>query len=80
MIGTLNINSLANKIEQLKEIVKNNLDVIIETKLYKSFPTRQFLMDGFTQPFRMDRDRHGGGLMVYVREDIPSKKLDKHNF
>ena len=28
----------------------------------------------------MDRDRNGGGILMYVREDIPSKKLDRHNF
>ena len=82
IIATLNINSLANKFEQLKVIVGNNIDVlvIIETKLDKSFPKSQFLIEGFSQPFRLDRNRHGGGIMVYVREDIPSKELDKHNF
>ena len=35
IIGSLNSNSVANKIEQLKLIIKNNLDVliIVETKL-----------------------------------------------
>ena len=63
IIGTLNINSLANKFEQLKVIVRNNLDVlvIIETKLDESFPTSQFLIEGFSQPFRLDRNRYGGG-------------------
>ena len=28
----------------------------------------------------MDRNRHGGGILIYVREDIPSKQLKRHNF
>ena len=33
-------------------------------------------MDGFAKPFRSDRTRRGGGVMVFVREDIPCRKLD----
>ena len=82
IIASLNINSLANKIEPLKNIIGNNLDVliIVETKLDGSFPTNQFSIDGFRQPFRLDRNKNGGGIMVYVREDIPSNKLNKYNF
>ena len=28
----------------------------------------------------MDRNRNGGGILIYIREDIPSKKLNRHNF
>ena len=27
-----------------------------------------------------DRSKHGGGVLIYVREDIPTKPLNKHNF
>ena len=30
-------------------------------------------------PFRLDRNWFWGGVMVYVQEDIPSKKLAKYN-
>ena len=82
IIGTLNINSLAPKFELLKEIIGKNLDIITiqETKLDASYPAGQFLIDGYSQPYRLDRNRNGGGVMIYVREDIPSKLLNKHNF
>ena len=32
------------------------------------------------EPYRLDRNRDGGGVLIYVREDIPSKLLTKHNF
>ena len=82
VIGTLDINSLAPKLEQLKEVIGNNIDILTvqETKLDSSFPPGQFLIDGYTEPYRLDRNKHGGGVMIYVREDIPSKLLNKHTF
>ena len=29
-------------------------------------------------PFRLDRNSFAGGVLIYVREDIPSKQLTKH--
>ena len=29
---------------------------------------------------KVDRNRNGGGFMIYIREDIPSKRLDEHVF
>ena len=52
--------------------------MITETKLDDTFPLGQFYVEGFTMPYRLDRNRNGGGVIVYVREDIPSKILEKH--
>ena len=82
VIGHLNINSLPNKFDALKVIIEGKLDilVLVETKLDDSFPEKQFFIDGYTKPYRLDRNRNGGGLLIYVRKDIPSKQLNKHNF
>ena len=82
VIGSLNINSLPNKFDQLKEVVGKNLDILTiqETKLDSSFPPHQFIIEGYSEPYRLDRNRDGGGVLIYVREDIPSKLLSKHNF
>ena len=31
-------------------------------------------MEGYSTPFRLDRNDHGGGIMIYIRDDIPSKE------
>ena len=69
----ININSIRNKFEQLIYIVNNEIDILMvsETKLDDTFPTSQFLMQGFSTPFRNDRTSKGGGILLYVREDIP---------
>ena len=30
-------------------------------------------------PYRLDRNKNGGGKIIYVREDIPTKILRKYN-
>ena len=76
------MNSISGKFDQLKALVTGNIDILVitESKLDSSFPNAQFMIDGFSEPYRMDRNRHGGGALIYVREDIPSKKLTKHVF
>ena len=53
--------------------IKDNIDILMisETKLYESFPTRQFFMEGFSSPHRLDRNCNGGGIFLYIRKDIP---------
>ena len=52
--------------------------MITETKLDGTFPLGQFYVDGFTMPYRLDRNRNDGAVIIYVREDIPSKILEKY--
>ena len=77
ILGHLNINSIRNKFEVLKFIIDNNINIFLisEAKLDDSFPTAQFLIKGFSAPYRFDRNFKGGGLLFYIREDIPSKIL-----
>ena len=77
LIGHLNINSIRNKFEFFANQIKGNLDIalISETKIDESFPINQFLLEGYSTPYRLDRNCHGGGLLLYIREDIPSKKI-----
>ena len=58
------------------------LDILIvsETKIDDSFPTSQFMINGYSKPYRLDCSRFSGGLLVYIRNDIPSKLLSTHKF
>ena len=75
IIAHLNVNSLRNEFEFLISLIKVNIDVlmIFKTKLDKSFTTNQFMINRFSAPFRLDRNHKGGGIILYIREDIPSK-------
>ena len=74
----LNINSIRNKFESLKEIVSTNVDILLicETKLDLSFPKVQFHIHGFGEPYRFDRNKKGAGILLYIRDDILSKLIE----
>ena len=47
-----------------------------ETKLDASFPDAQFHIEGYQYPpFRRDRDKNGGGKMIFIREGLIAKRL-----
>ena len=49
--------------------------MISEIKFDESFPSGQFLLGGYSVPFRFDRNGNGGGILLCIRGDIPSKLL-----
>ena len=61
ILAHININSLRNRLDMLQEVMGNSIDVLIifETKLDTSFHSSQFILDGFTPPYRLDRKQHG---------------------
>ena len=82
VIGPLNINSFSNKFDTIKLVIQGKIDimVIVETKLNNPYPISQFHIEGYATPFRRDRNKYGGGILINVREDIPCKLLDRHIF
>ena len=56
--------------------IKRNLDILMisETKLGSIFPSNQFTIEGYAGPIRFDRNGRGG-VLLYVREDIPATLL-----
>ena len=85
IIGNHNINSLTFKFDELRLLVTGIFDILIitETKLGDTLRVEtlsQFHIDSFSTPYRLDRNRNGGGILIYIREDIPSKIVTKHCF
>ena len=80
-MGYLNINSLRNKIIDLRKIVKySELDycVIRETKIDESFPSQQFAIDNFEIRARKGRDCLRGDLLEFVGKVLFVR--DKHTW
>ena len=79
-LAYINVNSIRNKHADLFTIANLNVDIltIAETKLDSSFPVVQFTVDGYGEPYRKDRNANGGGLLAYVKEDIPSREKNSH--
>ena len=82
VIGHVNINSIRSKFDivrllsdMLSSMVKDNMDILMvsETKLDSSLPQAQFRIEGYVPPFRYDRNSYGGGILLFIREDILTK-------
>ena len=80
IIGQLNINSVRNKFDFLCSKISPSLYLLLvsETKLDDSFLTAQFLVRRFCKPYRLDHCPNGGGLLLYIREDITSRLLTEY--
>jgi len=76
IMGHLNINGLGNKIFEVHDmLIENFFDLLFlaETKLDASFPNAQFHAQGFKM-HRSDRNGNGGGIVAYIRNDLPHRR------
>ena len=48
--------------------------------LDQTLSSSQFYIDGFSLPYRLDRNCNGRGTMIFVKKDILSKLLRQHIF
>ena len=82
IIGHLNINSIRNKFDIMKPILMHDLDIfmVTETKLDHSFPVSQFNVEVSSTPFRLDQNKNGGGIILYIRSFIIASKLTSFIF
>ena len=72
IIGHLNVNFFAMKLDAIKTIIPGNVDIMVfsETKLDDSHPIAQILIEGFAKPFRLDGNAYGGGALICVRSGM----------
>ena len=78
LIGYLRINSLRNKIIDIREMAgRLQLDyfVMSETKLDSSFPSAQFHIVDYEIRNLRHRNKSGGGLIEFVKKGIITKRL-----
>ena len=73
---------LQGKFEQLKKTVLKYIDILVitETKLDETLLESISLMDGFSKSCRLDRNKNGVEIMIFIRDTISSKILEKHIF
>ena len=73
VIAHWNINSILaeGRLGELTENVnalKAKIIVLSETKLDETIPNSLIAIPGFHEPIRSDRNRHGGGCLVYIAQ------------
>ena len=77
LIGHININSARSKFDMLTFTKRDNGNILMvsETKLNSSFTKAQFVIERYAPPFRYDRNCRGGGILLFIREDILANLL-----
>ena len=58
-------------------MIRDNIDILVieETKIDSSFPSSQFLIEGYKTPSRLDVSERSGGILVYVKDSLITKEL-----
>ena len=58
-------------------MITNDIDIclLLETKIDETFPDQQSNISKF-KTFRRDRNKHGGGLLFYIIENISCKLIN----
>ena len=72
-IASLNVNSLLKHIDEIRVLLeKYTFDILAinESKIDKSIPDNEIHVIGYDL-IRNDRNRYGGGVVLYVRDNIP---------
>ena len=71
------MNSFSSKFDDLKMFISEMFDIFIikETKLDDAHPHSHFHIEAYSMLYRLNRNRNGREVMIYVREDIPNKFL-----
>ena len=74
----LNISSQRNKFDLLANIIKDKINMLMisKPKLDSSCPKGQFHLHGFSELYRLDRNGNGGGILVFICKDIPSRLIE----
>ena len=76
--GHLNVNSLRNRFEAVEELVQNKVVIcfLFEIEVNRTFPNQQFMLNRYKLLCR-DRNCHGGCILCYINENIPSKTVNE---
>ena len=77
-----NARSLIPKFDELCLLVefhKPDLVSIVESWFCADIPEDEFCIQGYNL-FRKDRNRHGGGVLMYIKNHFMAEVLPSHNF
>ena len=72
----LNINSLLSKFEPLTNGKRQCRFLLVTgSKLDKTFPKGQFQIEGLSRLMKLERNRNGGGLIVFTSDGLSCREL-----
>ena len=81
VVEQIDINSIQKKFDHLIAALSGNTEILLitETKIDTTIPVNQFYLNGYNVPYRNDHNTKGGGILVYIRDDIMSRIIECEN-
>ena len=79
IIVHLNINYIRKKFDIMKPILMYDVDIFM-AKSDDSFSVSKFNIEGFSSPFRLNRNKNGRGIILNIRTYIIASKLTSFTF
>ena len=78
----INIRSLRNKVDYLSDIASDyDIVCVTETHLDEYVLNSDIYIEGFyPDPIRVDRTCHGGGILIYVSEQLLVNRMNRFEF
>ena len=74
----LNIRSLRNKIEFIKDhFIEYDILCFTETHLSDTVTDDLLFIEGFSIFYRKDRTNHASGIMIYISNNVISRRLEE---
>ena len=82
VVRQLSINFIRDKFDTFCSIIQQKLDILLVSgsKIHDTFPVAQCSIEGYFTLYRIDRTRKGGDILLYVRNNIPSKQIHENLF
>ena len=79
IIGHLNRNSIPYKLLSMSVVQYVHILMLSEFKLDSTFPSIQFLINGFSFRHRLDQSSKDRGILLYVRDKIIVLPLNRYS-
>ena len=73
-INCITADGRLDELSDVCRVMKIDCLVLTESKIDDQIPSNILTISGFHEPIRRDRNRHGGGTMIYVAEHLTFKQ------
>lgn len=69
ILGHIKLSSVRDKFKSFADVASASLNVLIisQTKTDKAFLESWFIIEGFSEPYRLDRTVNGGEVPLYAK-------------
>ena len=69
-VNSITANGRLDQLSDICSILKLDVLILTESKLDDTIPSNLISLPGYHEPVRRDRNRNGGGVLIYIAENL----------